>query len=457
MIVDRVYAFYEEEARQRRPKRGNPSGSEFGGCAAQLQQLHYPELSRPEPFSGRGLMRLQEGDSREAWWGQEIERAYPGLSGLAQEPFYFPVPLQPGEAEEVRRRLAWHQLWGEVRREFVPPSVLLVEGRPKIHLAADKRLGFVLDPAAGPDGTLYAPTYVDRVIVHPEWGVVVIEKKAMSNYGFSRVLRADPGYKLRAQLAGEAEALGAAVCLVAYRSETAHIAEILYRQEAEAVRVELRLGAGTREVYTAPRVGAPLDRPLPADVDWEYALVQSPWDPALLAQIRARIRRVVLAVPPPGRVVEGWRVYDWDREYGPEFGCVRCVGVGARRCGYCAGSGTGKKGDKPCGHCKGTGRRPCGVCGGTGQLDEAPLPAFPCGYCPVRGSCYPMARRAFVRVRDGSRPEWLITRGDFEASGIRVSPPEPPQPPEEPEEEAPEEAPAAPAASEEAGAQEAVL
>lgn len=187
MILGAIRKLYEGDGS--RPSTGNPTGSRFGTCAAQLQLLRFPELSAPEPPSARRRINFEAGDRIEAWWGSVIERAFPNVSGLAQEPFYFPVPISGPDFDRLAPACAMRQnaaglarLWGTVIPGFAPPSVREHLGRLKVHLVArdrdgtaPRKLGFVLDPDGGP--MLWAPTYVDRVIKHPEYGLRVLEKK----------------------------------------------------------------------------------------------------------------------------------------------------------------------------------------------------------------------------------------------------------------------------------------
>lgn len=440
MIVDRILTRYTTRARERRPQSGLPTGSAFGTCAAQLEMLRHPRFSQPEPLTARRLMVLEDGNEREAWFAREIDTDHPARSGLAQQPFYLRVPLEPADLPILREKLRTRDFWGVERAGFIPPRVHVGDdGRVKIRTAADRKMGFVLDPT-GP--AVWAPTYIDRILYdptqEPSLALYVLEKKTLSNFGFHRVVVADPGYKMRAQLAGEAEATGLPTVLLAYRKDAAHMAEIVYRQGEERVRVDLLLPSGQRETFFAPRPGGELTHPdgtpvdkLPHGDGWEAAEVWSPFDPELLAAIRARIRRVLLFAPTPEMLRPG--APGWDREYGPDFRCARCGGQGRRVCPTCKGRGTTPKG-KVCGvdskepgvrTCQGATTVTCGDCMGAGQLAEAPLPVFPCGYCPVRAFCWPMARMEFARADFTARPVFMVSRQDVEAAGLTWVPAEP--------------------------------
>jgi hypothetical protein len=417
MIVEKILDRYTQRAQARRRARGNPTGSAFGTCAAQLQFLRYPDAATPEPISPRGLLVLEGGDEIEAWWTNQIAEDYPTETGLAQEPFYYRVPVTEVQAIQLRDRISARTIWGTVRPAFEPPRVQLVDDRVRVRLLpcpecdatgkrdhgfpCGKKLGFVLDPLTR---VLWAPTYLDRVIRHPTAGLAVLEKKAMSDFAFRRALLADPGYRLRCQLAGQAKATGMAVVLLAFRKETGHLLELCYTPSPDAdgrVRIDLIRSTGARERYlvtsanTAPLLqredGAPGQ--LPTDVEWDGAEVWSPFDSAIHAQIQARILRVLLS-----------RAGDWAREYGPDF-----------RCGKCRGN----PGKTP------KGRKACGACAGQVTLTKAPLPRFPCGYCSVRHACYPIAQLGYERGENGAKPVWMVEKRAFDDAGMWFTPPEP--------------------------------
>lgn len=412
MIVSKIRALYEAEDK---PQRGNPTGSRFGKCVAQMQLLRFPEIGQPEPFPVRSKITMEEGDRVEEWWGQQIERAFPNLSGLQQEPFYFRVPLLPDQIESVRRQIALPygtdgRLWGTLVPGFSPPRIDYVEATDRIKLkllprgkdGGPAKLGFVLDPGAG---CVWAPTYVDRILKHEDLGgrPAVLEKKAMSNWAFRRVLLNHLDYERRAQLAGLVEATGLDLVLLAYRKETAHLAEVVYTRAAERARVVIAKLNGQEETYWADPSGAEtvLDATgksvsLPGDHEWEVAQVWTPFEPALLEQIRERVRRVLL----------------WDgnlatlhREAGPSFTCETCDGTGTQT--------MAKRGGAPLKKAK-----PCEDCAG-GHLDRARLPSWPCGYCATRAVCYPMAK---LELTD--KPTYWIKRAEWESSGLSFMPPE---------------------------------
>lgn len=429
MILAKIREIYERRAKERKPPKGNPTAHRFGKCAAQSQLLMHPDVSRPEPYQIRALMTMEEGDMIEKWWSEAIEEAFPRQSGLAQELFYFSIPVPANEAETIRLKIEGRKLWGTVMPGFVRPWIKMGEdGRPKMRLAPrdprqplrPKPMGFVLDPKAG---ILYAPVYVDRIILHPAWNeLVVLEKKSMSSFQFRRAMLGNLSYEYRCQLAGTAEATGLkAACFLLYKKDTAHLCELAYVQNADRVRVTLVLPNGTQEVYFA---SADMERlvtsdgkemDIPHDLQWDGASTWVPFDASLLDAIRHRVRRVLL-VGEHG---------PWYREAGPDFRCSDCLGQGELTCRNCNGTGVGKTSTtgRQCGRCKGTLKQKCEKCEGKGWFDEVALPQMPCVYCPVTRVCYPFAR---LVVTD--KPRYLVTRSDWIASGLTFHPPEGPAP-----------------------------
>lgn len=454
MIIAAIRKLYEEGAE---PSRGNPTGSRFGMCAAQSQLLRFPELSEPEPPSARRRMNFEAGDRIEAWWGEAIERAFPNVSGLTQEPFYFPVPISGPDFDRLASACAMRQnalgmarLWGTVIPGFVPPSIAESEkpGRLKIRLiqrdrdgTAPRKLGFVLDPDGGP--MLWAPTYVDRVIKHPEYGLRILEKKSMSDWGFRRALLGRLDYGYRCQLAGFVKATGLDVVLLAFRKETAHLAELAYTRGTTGSRVDIFKLNGQVETYFArgqeealsvsrpcPKCGqrqvpgpgceecggtGEIAAAIPGDQEWDIAQAWTPYDDALVAAIQERIRRVLL----------------WDgsramllREYGPSFLCPKCGGAGQRTCPQCKGTGKTPKKGNPCGPCGGAMRVTCETCEGAGMLSETTL-GFPCSYCAVIHACWQRPEGSpLYRLEVTDKPKYIVARADWDAAGLTFTPPE---------------------------------
>lgn len=425
-IVDAIRELYAVSDR-RRPSTGYPTGSRLGTCAAQLQMLRFPDVSKPETTPVRTVMGWDEGHRTEEWLAHVLGLAFPNLVGLRQEPFYFPVALEgAGMVEDVAEQIRTRQgrrLWGTVLPGFQRPTVRVGDdGRVKLHLVprgpdgTAKKLGFVLDPVRK---VLFVPTFVDFILLHPRHGLMVLEAKSMSNWAFRRAVLGSLDYGKRAQLAGLRAATGCQAALIAYRKETHHLAEITYLSGEGRSRVILTRPNGQQEVFypegeglTPEAGGAPT---WPADATWEQARceVWTPDDPILRTAIGERIRRVLFARPG-----------EWFREYGPEFACVKCGGTGELVCRHCGGTGVTKKLGKPCGgECKDTrsGKLPCPGCQGKGALDEAEL-GFPCSYCPVIGSCW---ERAGLRLEIDEKPHYYVNRERYAGAGLSFVPPEP--------------------------------
>ena len=350
----------------------------------------------------------------EEWWRKRLDEVYAKRAGawvgLRDEPFYFPVPLSPNEAEAAWRKIEGRILWGTILPEFEPPKIWSENGKILTRLLpcrkcdrgrrdhdwpCGKRIGLVLDKAAQ---TLWCPTYIDRAVLDPDYGLMVVEEKAVSSFQFRRMVAGTVDYDKRCQLAGEAAATGLDPLWLVYRKDTAHLAEILFGRKVERVRVEITKPSGLKEIYVAQdgRLVSPDGQDFPDDSLWETAEVWTPFDPAILEQIRTRIRLVVTATP----------AGPWHREYGPDFACPTCHGTTVQS--YRKRSTTPLKSPKPCEECQ------------AGVLEEARLPAFPCGYCSVVKTCWPTAR---LEVTD--KPVYWVRRGDVERSGVVVTPLEP--------------------------------
>ena len=401
-LVQAIREHYDNHPR-RKVGTGLPTGSKLGTCAAQMQFLRFPDRSRPEPPQGRAVRTWEQGDRVEAWLGDLLKVIYPDLVGLRQEPFYFPVALDEAGAVAVRERILSRALWGTLREGFEPPTMRLDEdGRVKLRLLANKKMGFVLEMDAR---RVWVPTYVDYVVRHPDHGLTVVECKSMSNFSFRRTVLGELDYGKRCQLVGFARATGAATVLFAYRNETAHLAEVAYTRTAERVRVVLTKPNGTQEAYfvdaktpSKPLVpeagGAP--HGIPAALLWEGAQTWTPYDEALADIIDERVRRVLLADPDGPR----------HREAGPDFTCPTCAGSGTQT----MRKGTAVPLKEP---------KPCETCGQSGRVEETEL-GFPCSYCSVvTSACFP-----FARLEIDDRPHYKVSRADWEASGLGFTVPE---------------------------------
>ena len=404
MIVEKILAAY---GLKKEVPKGSPTGSRFGSCTAQLQMLLYPAVFHPEPHPARAQMMFEEGHILEDWWGRAIAKAFEGERAatlLEQEPFYFPVPLQSGaQVDTVARKIEERLIWGRVRQKFAPPTIRVEEGRLKLRLLScqdcdtkgrehgwpcGKRLGLVLDLDAS---ILWCPTYIDGVFVGQDF-VTVLEKKAVSNFAFRRALMGTMEYRNRCQLVGMVEAMGVDATWLVYRKETAHILELTYSKRVDRARVELVRPNGAREFYD-------LSKGEPADHEYDAAMTWTPFDEGLAEQIRERIRRVVMFTGDPTTL---------RREYGPTFTCPTCGGTGTQVNAKTTGLPL-KGGPKPCGDCQG------------GFLEEARLPAFPCGYCAVVEACWGAAK---PELRIDKKPIRWIQRAAYEASGLTFTAPE---------------------------------
>ena len=129
MILDRVLGLYETEpdlVRRRQPGRGNPTARAAGSCAAQMQMLRFPNLTRPEIRSARAAWVFEDGDLHAADLRRKVRRAFRGLTGLEEELFYFRVPLPDQDTEDrLRAKIEARTLWGSILPGFVPPRLAL--------------------------------------------------------------------------------------------------------------------------------------------------------------------------------------------------------------------------------------------------------------------------------------------------------------------------------------------
>lgn len=424
MILEKVVHLYDTELdllKRRQPGKGNPTASQAGTCAAQLQMLRFPALTNPVMRPARTAWVFEDGDRAAADLRQKIERAIPGVSGLAEELFYLPVPIEPEPERALEKKIHDRSLWGSVRPGFVPPQISLGQngGKDRLRLAErDPRnperprpMGFVIDPGSG---ILWAPLYVDLVFRHVGFHrLVVVEFKSMSRFGFRRALLGDMGYRERVQLAVIGEATGLDTVWFIKCKDTAHLLEIAFLRDAAQTRVTLLRSNGRQETYwvegdRARPVGGGDLVELQEDETWEVGEVWTPRDARLLEEARARILRVLLFEPPAEPQA---RLRAWGREYGPDFTCETCEGTGTQTLAKNAPRAPLKK------------AKPCEDCGATGQLSEVELPAMPCGYCPVTTTCYP-----FARLELTTKPRYVVTREAWEASGLTFSAPKSAEP-----------------------------
>ena len=406
MILDRVLKLYDTEPdllKRRRPGSGNPTASAVGGCLAAMEQLRFPALSHPEMRPIRAAWVFEDGDLHATDLKAKLLRAFPGMTGLSEEAFYFRVPLTSEQEGPVAEKILNRTLWGTLRNGFVPPRVERGAdgglGRVRLIDPAEKyRLGHVLDSAAG---ILWSPLFVDHVVNHPEHGLVVMEFKSMSRFAFRKALLGEMDYRNRMQLAMIGDATGLDMVWALKAKDTSHLLEIAFLRGADKTRVTLTRTNGQQEHFLVPKpglvvtqAGEPVE--LQENDTWDVGEVWTPWDPTLLEQARQRILRVLLFDP---------ATQPWDREFGPSFVCQTCDGTGTQV--------NQKNKPEPLKKPK-----PCPDCGQTGKIDQAELP-WNCSYCPVVKSCWAQAQ---VRLELGAKPSYVIRREDYEASGLAFAP-----------------------------------
>ena len=421
MLLDKVLALYDTEAdlvKRRQPAKGNPTASAAGNCAAQLQMLRVPHLTRPQVRPIRTAWTFEDGDMHAADLKAKIRRAFPALGGMSEELFYFSVPIDAATERRLADKILDRSLWGTIIRGFVPPRIALGQDgtKDRVRLAPrddrnpdrPKPLGFVLDP-----GTLvlWVPLYVDHVVRLPDFGrLCVVEFKSMSRFSFRRALMGDMGYRERVQLAMTAEATGLDPVWFVKCKDTAHLLEIAFLSGAERTRVTLTRTNGQQDIFwvrenrVETEAGQPSGEDLREDNSWDAGEVWTPRDPALLQGARERILRVLLYEPPADAQE---RLVGWWREYGPDFVCPTCGGTKIQT--------MQKSGRQPLKKPK-----PCEDCGQTGILEEADLP-WQCSYCScVTSACYP-----FARLELTDQPRYIVARKDFEAAGLVIHDSEP--------------------------------
>ncbi len=455
MIVDRIRAEWVAAAERERPS-ANPTGSRWGSCTAQLEQLAFPDLTKPEVPQPRRQAVFEVGHVLAEWLARKIHRAYPGMWGLREATFYLPVPVADRAALDlIRTRLRPHapteghpaeccwtrtMFYGWPIDDFTPPKLELLgrdpEGRPRLRIRGISpgpyQPSVILDAARG---FVYLVTYVDGFILHDEYGLTLVEQKTCSNATFRRALVGDVEYRYQCQLVGTLKATGATSALwLMQRKETQHILELGFVRELDGgSRITLTAPSGIAETYRVAGTtalarldgGAPAE--FPADDEWEVASLWTPYQAMepVIADIHRRVLRVLTADPARG----------WTREYGPDFRCQRCAGQGRLTCAHCRGTGISLKSGKACGACGAKGKNTIGVlgqvrcsgarggCAGRGILDQVTL-GWECSYCPVAvSSC--LASAGVTRIIEKRRPRLLVTRAGWQASGLTFEPPTP--------------------------------
>ena len=410
MIIEKIRAHYEALAKNERPS-GHPTGSRAGDCSAKLQFMRFPEQSKPAPSKPRDQIRFEHGHLEEDWFNRTFKKIFPPggqhVVGLSQEPFYFGVPLAPGEADAMARMSAPGKLrWTKVIDNFQPPTIVVdADGNRFIrnllkcskcgiyktdHPDAgwcDKMLGFIVDK---PANKVWVPAYPDWIMTD-KLQPYLIEAKSMSNYGFRDALLGNIGWRYLAQLAVLSEATKADAIMVAIRKETQHLVELEFSRKFSKPRLSITRLTGKVEEYD---ISAGKEPELPPDQEWDLARVESPYQPGLLEQVYEHVRRVLLF---DGSAGPGSKeVY---RQYGPDFTCDICQGTGVQT--------LRKGGREPL-----KSPKPCVDCGNSGRLARTEL-SFPCSYCPVIRTCYP-----FVELEVDTKPHWYIGRDAYVQSGL---------------------------------------
>lgn len=431
MLLEGLLDLYEksdEYEKRRHPGTGNPTGSALGKCAAQMQLLRFPAHSHPEPLTARAIMGFEEGDDVERRMFGRAKKIYgDALVGFEQALAYWSVPVTPAQASLITERMAMGYgdpgtIWGRVVRGFRPPRVRIRDTKalitPSYPVLVGRKTGFVLDPDVG---VLWVPIFIDFALRHPERGPHIAEIKAVSEFEFRRALCGELSYQKRAQLAAIVDATGLPAFWLCQRKNTQHVLEITYSPSVGGkVRVRLFLNTRREEVFLI-EAGQPVREggattAWPAEEEWTLGEVWTPYDPAILAECRERVVRVLTWDP----------TQEPYREYGPApFLCAKCRGAGRVPCKQCKGTGETPKTKKPCGPCGGAKAVACEPCGATGHVAERSLPPMPCSYCAVKTTCFAKAdlEKHFVVGRFGQKPSWVIGREAWEKAGVEIHTP----------------------------------
>lgn len=357
-------------------------GSRLGRCARQSAYMLFPRAFPPEPLPARAKLVFRFGDLIHELVRAEFRRVVPGEWGMEEERFHFRVPLAIKEAEAALTHFRSRRLVGSVYQRGERPA----------HLR-----GLYLDVS---EPALYVPLHVDGVADLTPFGgpgLATVEIKSMATGSFRRALQGHVDYAYRVQMAVACAAAGLDTEMyVAVRKDTCHLLEVVYTKEARAVSVTFTKHSQIVESLRARALYPGGSKAFDGE-DWEAALVRHPFEPGLLEEAQARVRRVLLATVTSLP----------EREYGPTFVCETCEGTGTQ----VNAKGTGqplKKGPKPCADCD------------RGQVEEAELP-WQCSYCPSVFSCYAEAK---VRLDVDERPHFRVRREEYEASGITYRRPE---------------------------------
>lgn len=398
MLVDRVLRDLDLPDPDERG--GNPlRGSRLGRCARQSAYMLYPKAYPPDPLPARAKLVFRFGDMIHEMVRAEFRRVVPGEWGMEEERFHLRVELTVKETEAALALLHTGALNGTVQdgatlRAFNGP--LALRGW-RVAIVPEHRRGLWLDVS---EPALYVPLHVDGIADLEPFGgegLASVEIKSMATGSFRRAVQGQVDYAYRVQMAAAVDATGLDTEMyVAVRKDTCHLLEVIYTKKAAEVSVTF-----TKMSHLSTALGLSLED----GADWEGAEVRHPFEPHLLDQARARVRRILRAtvtnLP--------------EREYGPDFTCGTCQGTGTQ----VKAKNTGlplKRGPKPCEDCE---RTLEGLGLPSGLLARAELP-FQCRYCPFPIHCWPQAK---LEIED-ERPHLWITRQDYEASGVTFHGPE---------------------------------
>ena len=288
---------------------------------------------------------------------REFRRVLPGEWGMEEGRFRFKVSLTVAEASEGARKIERGLIHGQIVRGYDEAEHLRMPG-------------VVLDTA---EPAIYIALHVDGIAdLGPFYGLATVEIKSMTTGGFRKALSGEVEYSYRVQMAVEVEAAGLDTHVyVAMRKDTCHALEVVYSRRIS--HIEVRFTKSSRIVEMLRVVEG-------EDAPWEAAEVRHPFEPRLLDDARARVRRILMARPDDLPV----------REHGPSFICDICDGTGTQTKAKAGGADL-KRGPKP-----------CKDCGASGRLIEADLP-WQCSYCPFVAHCWPEAR-----LELSERPRYIV-------------------------------------------------
>ena len=402
------------------PERYRTLGaSSLGRCARALAMAHFPEAFTPEPMTARRRARMMAGIEFERMVQQRIQAMLPA-EAAGETAFLWPVPVDAETMTRTLDKIREGRISGHVLHYMNPNDI------PRWrHVCREKGMnrlgGIVIDPSAE---TVYVPALADGIadlarmpeFAHEPYALATQEFKTIATAGFRKVLggAVDYGYRTQFAIQVDAAKLDTHVAMF-YRLETSHGIEIIYSRKAEAVKARFALSNGSAHYAAAP-IQEPAD-------EWDEVQIHHPFEPRLLIQAQERLRRVL------GSTIDALP----EREYGPDFRCPKCKGAGSLKCGHCDADGIAKrskvtrqgepKPGVPCKRSQGSPTVPCETCAGDPQGVATAELGFPCGWCPFLASCYPFAKR-IIPDKAFARPRIMVSRTDYEQSGITYRRPE---------------------------------